>query len=66
LGAALAALNQLEDTPTVRRSKLMSTSPMLRLKKEALDTVDRHQVPTPEVERNILGNDFAATVPLCR
>jgi hypothetical protein len=41
----------------------MSASPLLRLKKEALDTVDRQQVPTPEVDRNVLTNDVAATVP---
>jgi hypothetical protein len=47
-------------------SRLMSVSPPLRSKKEALDTVDRPQAPTPEVDRNVLTNDVAATAPLSR
>jgi hypothetical protein len=44
----------------------MFVSPLLILKKEALDTVDRQQVPTPGVDRNVLANDVAETVPLSR
>jgi hypothetical protein len=44
--------------------KLMFVSPPLRLKKEALDTVDRQQVPTPGVDRDVLVNSVVETVPL--
>jgi hypothetical protein len=38
----------------------------LRSKKEALDTVDLQQVPTPEakVDQSVLANDVIARVPL--
>jgi hypothetical protein len=42
----------------------MSASPPLRSKKEALDTVDQQQVPTPEVDQNVLANDVTAMVLL--
>jgi hypothetical protein len=42
----------------------MSASPLLKLKKEALDTVDRQQVPTLGVDLNDLANDVVVTIPL--
>jgi hypothetical protein len=42
----------------------MSASPLLRSKKEALGTVDRLQVPTLGVDRNVLVNSIVTTVPL--
>jgi hypothetical protein len=39
-------------------------SPLHISKKEALDTADSQQVPTPGVDQNVLANDVAARVPL--
>jgi hypothetical protein len=47
-------------------SKLTFASSPLRSKKEALDTVDRPQVPTPGVDRNVLVNSVVTTVPLSK
>jgi hypothetical protein len=44
--------------------KLTFASPLRISKKEALDTVDPHQVLTPRVDQNILATDAAARVPL--
>jgi hypothetical protein len=44
----------------------MSASPLLRLKKEILDTVDQQQVPIPGADQNVLTNNVAAMVPLSR
>jgi hypothetical protein len=41
----------------------MFASPPLKLKKEALDTVDQLQAPTPEVDQNILANDVEQRSP---
>jgi hypothetical protein len=41
LGAALAALNQLEDTPTVRRLQANVRVIAAQIEEEALDTVDQ-------------------------
>jgi hypothetical protein len=64
LGAALAALNHLEDSPDV--FKLTSVSLSLKLKKKVLDIVDQQQVPTTGADRNILANDAVTMVPLSR
>jgi hypothetical protein len=64
LGAALAALNHLEDSPDV--FKLTSVSPSLKLKKKVLDIVDQQQVPTTGADQNILANDVVTMVPLSR
>jgi hypothetical protein len=45
-------------------SKLISASPPLKSKKEALDTADRPQALTPGADRNILASDAVAMVPL--
>jgi hypothetical protein len=42
----------------------MSTSLLLRLKKEALAAVDRQQVLTPGVDWNVLVNNVVIMVPL--
>jgi hypothetical protein len=42
----------------------MFVSPLHRSKKEVPDIADPQQVPTPEVDRNVLDNDVAARVPL--
>jgi hypothetical protein len=43
----------------------MSVLQLLRSKKDALDTADPQQVPTPEakVDRSILASDVVARVP---
>jgi hypothetical protein len=62
-GPALAALNHLEDFPMVRRHKPMSSSQLLRSKKEVLDIEDPQQVPTTEADRSIRASDVVARVP---
>jgi hypothetical protein len=47
-------------------SKLMSALQLLRSRKEALDTIDLRQVPSPEADRNILASDVVARVPWTR
>jgi hypothetical protein len=44
----------------------MSVLPLLRSKKEVLDTADPRQVPTPGADRSILANDIIARVPSTR
>jgi hypothetical protein len=44
-------------------SKLISTSPLLNSKKEALDTADWLQALTPGAGQNILASDVVAKVP---
>jgi hypothetical protein len=39
-------------------------SPLLRSKKEVLDTTDLQQVPTPEADRSAHVSDVVARVPL--
>jgi hypothetical protein len=65
LGAALPALNHLEDSPMIRRLQPTSTSQPPKSKKEVLDTADPQQVPTPEAEADpsVLANDVVARVP---
>jgi hypothetical protein len=41
----------------------MSTSPLLRSKKEVPDTADPQQVPTPGVDLSVLDSDVIARVP---
>jgi hypothetical protein len=64
LGAALAALNHLEDTPMVRRLQANVLVAPAQIEKRALDTVDQQELPTPGVDRNVLANDVAAMDPL--
>jgi hypothetical protein len=66
LGAALAALNHLEDSPMIRHLQANSVSPPLQLKKQVLDIVDQQQVPTPRADQNILTNNTTSMVPLSR
>jgi hypothetical protein len=47
-------------------SKLTSVLQLLRLRKEALDTVDSRQVPIPEVDRSVLACNVVARVPSTR
>jgi hypothetical protein len=54
----------LRTLPRYSVSKLMSALLLLKSKKEALDTVDRPQVPTPGTDRNVLVNSVLITVPL--
>jgi hypothetical protein len=44
----------------------MSVSPLLRSKKEVLDTADPQQVPTPKVDQSVLASDVVARVPSTR
>jgi hypothetical protein len=44
----------------------MSALPLLRSKKEVLDTADLQQVLTAEVDRSVLANDVVARVPSTR
>jgi hypothetical protein len=44
-------------------SKPTSVSPLLRSKKEVLDTADLPQVLIPEVDLNVLDSDVVARVP---
>jgi hypothetical protein len=46
--------------------KPTSASPLLKSKKEVLDTADPQEVPTPGVDRNVLTNDIVARVPSTR
>jgi hypothetical protein len=46
--------------------KPTSASPLLKSKKEVLDTADPQEVPTPGVDRNVLANDIVARVPSTR
>jgi hypothetical protein len=64
LGAALAALNHLEDTPMVRRLQANVLVAPAQIEERALDTVDQQELPTPGVDRNVLANDVAAMDPL--
>jgi hypothetical protein len=41
-------------------------SPLLRLKKEVLDTADPRQVPTPGVDWSVLASDVIVRVPSSR
>jgi hypothetical protein len=41
-------------------------SPLLRSKKEVLDTADLQQVLTPEADRSILASDVVSRVPSTR
>jgi hypothetical protein len=62
--AALAALGQLEDLLQYGVFKLISASPPLRSKKEALDTADQLQALTLGADQNTLASDVATLVPL--
>jgi hypothetical protein len=64
LGVALTTLTSLRTLLRYGVSKPMSASPLLRSKKEALDIVDRPQVPTPGVDQNVPVNSVVTTVPL--
>jgi hypothetical protein len=64
LGAALAALNHLEDSPAVDVSKPTFMSPLQKSKKEVMNTADPQQVPTIGADRNALANDVVTMVPL--
>jgi hypothetical protein len=66
LGAALAALNYLEDSTAVRRLQANVHVAAAQIEKEDLDTVDLQQLLIPGEDWNILANDVAATVPLSR
>jgi hypothetical protein len=44
----------------------MFASPLLRSKKEVLDTADPQQVPTAEADRSVLVSDVVARVPSTR
>jgi hypothetical protein len=46
--------------------KPTSTSQLLRLKKEVLNTADLQQVPTPEVDQSVLTSNVVARVPSTR
>jgi hypothetical protein len=62
LGAALAVLNHLEDSPEIRCLQ----ANVRRSRKEAPDTVDLQQVPIPEADRSVLASDVVARVPSTR
>jgi molybdopterin biosynthesis enzyme len=47
-------------------SKPMSVLQLLRLRKEALDTVDPQQVPIQEADQSVLASDIVARVPSTR
>jgi hypothetical protein len=47
-------------------SKPTSASPLLRSKKEDLDTADPKQVPIPGVDLSVLDNNVVAKVPSTR
>jgi predicted LPLAT superfamily acyltransferase len=64
LGAALAALGQLEDTPAIQRLQAHIRVVTVKSKKEALDIADQLQALTPGAGQNILANDVVAMVPL--
>jgi hypothetical protein len=65
LGAALAALGQLGDTPVVRRlqANLRVTTAQVEERGPGY-IVDQPQVPTPGVDLNIHISGVAAMVPL--
>jgi hypothetical protein len=64
LGAALTALNHLEDAPAVRRLQANVRIAVAQIEERGTDTTDLQKVPTPGADRNILANDVAARVPL--
>jgi hypothetical protein len=66
LGLTLAALNQLEDTFTVRRLQSNVRVAATQIEERGTDTLERQQVPTPGVGRNPLDNCVITTVPLSR
>jgi hypothetical protein len=47
-------------------SKPTFASPLLRSKKEVLDTADPQQVPTPGADQSILVSDVVARLPSTR
>jgi hypothetical protein len=47
-------------------SKPTSALPLLRSKKEVLDTADPHQVPIPGADQSVLASDVVARVPSTR
>jgi hypothetical protein len=66
LGAALAALNHLEDSPMVRRLQANVPVVAAQTKNGVLDTADLQQVPTPEAYQSVLASDVVARVPSTR
>jgi hypothetical protein len=64
LGAALAALNHLEDSPMVRR--LQANVRVAAAQKGVLDTADPQKVPTLEADQSVLASDVVVSVPWTR
>jgi hypothetical protein len=66
LGAALAALNHLEDSPMIWHLQANVCVAATQIKERGPGTAVPRQVPTPEakVDRSVLANDVIARVPL--
>jgi hypothetical protein len=64
LGAALAVLNHLEDSPAIRRLQGNVRVAVAQIEERGPDIVDIQQVPILEADRSVLTSDIVATVPL--
>jgi hypothetical protein len=63
LGAAIAILNHLEDSPVILRLQANVCVAAAQTRKEAPDIVDLQQAPIPEADRSVLASDVVARVP---
>jgi hypothetical protein len=66
LGAALAILNHLEDSPAIRRLQANVCVAAAQIEERGLDTADPRPVPIPEAERSVLNSDVEAKLLLTR
>jgi hypothetical protein len=66
LGAALSALNHLEDSPGVRRLQANVRVAATQIDERGPGIVGQLQAPTPGADQNILANDAVAKDPLSR
>jgi hypothetical protein len=66
LGAALAVLNHLEDSPAIRRLQANVRIAAAQIEEEARDSVDLRQVPIPEADQSVLASDVVARAPSTR
>jgi hypothetical protein len=66
LGAALAVLSHIEDSPAIRHLQDNVRVAAAQVEERDPDTVDLQQVPIQEADRSVLVSDVVARVPSTR